>query len=167
MHDETYPTFTMFERFCIPTKGELLEKISEKFSGLNVETFFENIGTTKKLILASVLFSFIAAYLFSFFLEYCAALIVFVTLIGFYVGMGILSFFLWKTWRVHKTAFDKNDKDDTAKRNMNLYKILFYSSIGFICLTLCILLCFFNRLLMAIMVIKVKKFFIFFFLNFF
>lgn len=157
MHDETYPSYTMFERFCIPTSGELLDKISERFSGWSIETFFENIGTTKKLIIASVLFSFIAAYIFSFFLEYCAAVIVFMTLIGFYAGMSFLTFFLWKTWRVHKEAFEKNEKDDVAKRNASLFKLFFYSSVGFICVTLCMLLCFFNRLIMAVMVIKVKK----------
>lgn len=146
----------MFERYCIPTQGEFLDKISEKFSGLGVETFLENIGTTKKLILASILFSFISAYLFSFFLEYCASVIVFLTLIGFYIGMGFLVYISWTRWRIHKEMFEKNSKDATAEKNMKLYKLIFYCTVGFTSLTLCILLCFFNRLVLAIMVIKVN-----------
>lgn len=152
---ETYPTHGMFERFCIPSKGALLDKISETFSSMNIETIFENIGTTKNLILISILISFIAAYVFSFFLEHCAGVIVFATLIGFYVGVIFLNYILYQRWMTHKAASEKDPKDEIAKKNMKLFKFFFWALVCFICLTLCFLLCFFNRLLLSIMIIQV------------
>ena len=147
----------MFDRFCIPTQSTLLTKISEKFSGLQIETFIESIGNTKKLILYSVAFAFVYAYLFSFFLEYCAALVVLITMIGFYVGMAFLTYLTRVKYNHYKAIVEKNLQDAESRKKMKFFNVLFWVCVGLITVTLCFVLCFWNRIVLAIKVIKVSK----------
>jgi len=82
----------MFNRFCVPQDATLINKLGETFSGVNMELILEGIGNAKWMILSSILLAFIFSYVFSFFLETCAGIVITITVIGFYMGVALVSY---------------------------------------------------------------------------
>jgi len=87
---------------------ENLKKISNAFHQTGMESVYESISTTQKLIWFSIFFSFALAFLFSWLLEKCPGFIVGVSLVGFYLGSGFLAYLTFKKYKYYKEIYDKD-----------------------------------------------------------
>ena len=123
-----------------------------------MESILEGIGNAKWLILASVLMAFIASYLFSFFLETCAGIVIAITMIGFYAGLAFLCFISYKKKAEHKAIYDKDNSESIALKLSKFFNLVFWITLSILILSTCLLLCFFSRIVLAVKVIKVSKF---------
>lgn len=146
----------MFERFCIPQDATLINKLGETFSGLNMESILEGIGNAKWMIFSSILLAFISSFLFSFFLETCAGVVITITIIGFYAGLGFLTFVCWTKKGYHQAIYDKDNTESVALKLAKFFKISFYICASLLTVSLCLLVCFLSRIVIAIKVIKVR-----------
>jgi hypothetical protein len=91
----------MFNRFCIPQEANLINKLGETFSGMNMESILEGIANAKWMIFFSILIAFVSSFLFSFFLETCAGIVITITIAGFYAGLGFLTYICYTKKNYH------------------------------------------------------------------
>lgn len=147
----------MFSRFCMPQDASLVNKLNEKFSGIDMETILEGIGNAKWMIFGSILLAFISSYLFSFFLETCAGIVITITIAGFYAGLAFLTYICWNKESHYRSIYDKDNTESVALKLAKFFKATFWICLTILCLSLCLLLCFFSRIVLAVKVIKVSS----------
>ena len=152
----SYPTITMFDRFCVPSESALVQKISSLFSGFNIEDMLESAVEAKWIILLSVLTSFVVAFIFSFLLEYCATLIVFLTVTGFYAGLGFIICFSWAKQAQQDAILAKDANNQEAIKSKKFWRLIFWVAITLVFVTTCVVCCMISRIVLAIKVIQVS-----------
>lgn len=146
-----YESTTFFNRFCIPTDTKLFSKVSTLFSKVSIETFLESLSETKNIILASVLIAFVLSFIFSYLLEKCAAVVVTISLVGFYIASGYLGFICFKSY---KDLEGKEDHSDVKK--YKFYKAVFFILCAFALVVTCMICCLWSRLVLAVKIIGVN-----------
>lgn len=157
LKDETYPSFDLFNRFCIPKQSDLIEKLGKtNLGGTNMEQVIEGISKAKYVIMGSILLAFLSAFLFSFFLENCAGIVITITMIGFYAGLIYLVYITNIKHKEYKTKSEADSSDTMSERLAKFFKACFWMCVGVLAITSCFLLCLFSRILLAIKVIKVS-----------
>lgn len=141
----------------MPQESDLVNKINENFSGVDMETIFEGIGNAKWMIFASIILAFISSFLFSFFLETCAGIVVTITIIGYFAGMGFATYFTFKKKNYHKDIYDKDNTEKVAHKLYKFFNLIFWICVTLLSISVCMLLCFFSRIVLAVKVIKVNS----------
>ena len=121
-----------------------------------MEQIIDGIQKAKYVIMGSVLLAFLSAFLFSFFLENCAGIVITITMIGFYAGLIYLVYITNTKQKEYKTKFETDSADKTSERLARFFKVCFWMCVGVLAITTCFLLCLFSRILLAIKVIKVS-----------
>lgn len=152
---KAYDTFIFAGGFCIPTEKETMATIGALFSGLNIESAIESIYINRYVLLGCLVFAFALSYFFSFFLQHCTWLIVLISIVGVY-ALGIyVSAVSWRKYQTLKAeASSTKAADDELITNANFYK---YTSIciwSILSLVLIITVCLFDRIKLAVKVIK-------------
>lgn len=108
------------------------------------------------MILLSILLAFLSSFIFSFLLETCAGIIITITMIAFYLGLGFLTYVTYTKKKYHQDIFDKNNTETVSEKLAKFFKICFYICVTTLSITLCFLLCFFTRIVLAVKIIKVN-----------
>lgn len=86
--------------FCLPSVQSNLKKVANAFKQTGrIESIYQSLKTTKNLIWASIAFSFIFSYFFSWLLEKCAGVVVTVSIIGFYLGAGYMGYISFTNYK--------------------------------------------------------------------
>lgn len=106
--------------------------------------------------MGSVLLAFLSAFLFSFFLENCAGIVITITMIGFYAGLIYLILTTNSKHKEYKAKFEADNSDTMSERLAKFFKICYWICVVVISITSCFLLCLFSRILLAIKIIKVQ-----------
>ena len=124
--------------------------------GTNIEQILESVSKAKYVILGSVLLAFLSAFIFSFFLENCAGIVITITMIGFYCGLVYLIYITYTKEKEYKAKFEADGSDSMSGRLAKFFKISFWICVSVFAITSCFLLCLFSRILLAIKIIKVS-----------
>jgi hypothetical protein len=135
----------------------MINKLNEKFSGVDMETILEGIGNAKAMIFSSILLAFVSSFLFSFFLETCAGVVVTITMAGFYAGLGFLTYICWSKETHHMSIYNKDNTETVALKLAKFFKLSFWICVTILAISLCLLMCFFSRIVLAVKVIKVSR----------
>ena len=118
------------------------------FSSDRLINWLSDVFVTKWVIFASVIWSFIIAMLFLLFIRCCAGIIVFLILIGIFVGLGILAVIL------RFKMYDYEDKGDGSKKT--LFCVLFWVCVIFDIIWLLFVLIMCNRIRLSIALIQIS-----------
>lgn len=145
----SYTSTNVFGRFCVPTVASDFKLISQVFSKYSVESYIESLTETKNYIFASIGIALVISFLFSWFLEKCAGVVVTISIVGFYAGAGYLAFIAWKGM-----GDNKDSKDEFQKSKFKLYKGLFGTMIIIMSILSCMICCFWSRLVLATKIIS-------------
>lgn len=156
LKSETYDTFTMFERFCVPQDVTLINKLGETFSGVNIESILEGIANAKSLIFFSIILAFISSFLFSFLLETCAGIIITITVVAFYAGLGFLTYVSYVKKNYHLAIYEKDNTQSVAEKLHKFFKVTFWILVTILSISICVMVCLFSRVVLAVKVIKVS-----------
>ena len=119
------------------------------FSKFSIEKHIETVADAQNAILASIAIAVIISFLFSWFLEKCASVIVTLALISFYAGAGYLSFVSWKGMQANKNSDDK-----IKQSKFKLYKSLLTFLVAAMSVMACMICCFWSRLVLAVKIIS-------------
>jgi len=123
--------------------------MSAVFSKFSVESYIESVTQTKNLIFASIGIAIVISFIFSFFLEKCAGVVVAVSLIGFYAGAGYLSYISWNGMKTNKAQ-----ETEIQKSKYKLFKGLLGFLVTSMALLGCMICCYWSRLVLATKVIS-------------
>ena len=117
------------------------------FSSDRLINWLSDVFVTKWVIFASVIWSFVIAMVFLLFLRCCAGIMVFLILVGIFVGLVILSIIL--RFKMN----DYEDKGEGAKKT--LFCVLFWLCVivAFIWLLFILIMC--NRIRLSIALIQI------------
>ena len=100
--------------------------------------------------------AFLSAFLFSFFLENCAGIVITITMVGFYASLIYLIYITNLKHKDYKAKFEADNTDSMSERLAKFFKASFWICVGVFAITTCFLLCLFSRILLAIKIIKVS-----------
>ena len=117
------------------------------FSSDRLINWLSDVFVTKWVIFASVIWSFLIAMLFLLFLRCCAGIMVFLILVGIFIGLVILSIIL------RFKMYDYEDKGEDSKKT--LFCVLFWLCVivAFIWLLFILIMC--NRIRLSIALIQI------------
>ena len=109
--------------------------------------WISDIVVTKYVILASVVWSFILAMIFLLFLRCCAGIIVFIILVGIFIGLVVLCVLL------RLKMYDYDEKGNQSKKTV--FCVLFWACVvlSFLWLVFILVMC--NRIRLSIALIQV------------
>lgn len=153
---QSYSSYVLMKRFCIPNEQTMLEKVASLFSGFNLESIIESMILNKWIILSSVGIAFLLGYFFTFVLQYCTWLLVIISIAGIFAVGIFLSISSWKKYHTIKAQpVDPNNPSSQGNitSSANFYKwvaIGLWAGMGLLALSLC---CLFNRIRLAVKVI--------------
>ncbi len=117
------------------------------FSTDRLINWISDVVVAKYVILASLIWSFILAMLFLLFLRCCAGIIVFIILVGIFVGLVILSVIL------RFKMYDYEEKGDETKKT--LFCVLFWVCVAVAVIWLLFVLIMCNRIRLSIKLIQI------------
>ena len=153
----TYETVVFLRGFCLPSDEALLANIAQLFSGFNIQSILNSIYVNRWIITGCIGMAFVLSYFFSLFLQYCTWLVVGLSILGIFALGGVLSLL---SWNKHKflqdsatSASDPSIKDD-LNSDATMYK---YIAIGLwvvLGLSLIVLVCLLDRVILAVKVIQ-------------
>ena len=118
------------------------------FSSDRLINWLSDVFVTKWVIFASVIWSFIISMIFLLFLRCCAGIIVFLILVGIFVGLVILSIIL------RFKMYDYEDKGDDSKKT--IFCILFWICVILAAIWLLFVLIMCNRIRLSIALIQIS-----------
>jgi len=157
---ETYASYLLLKRFCLPTDETLSERIKTAYSTLDLNGAIEELNEDKYAILLSIPIALIISYLFSFFLEKCTGVIVWGSILMFFVGYSLLCFLCWRQRGVYlarsEKTYETQEVRDSNARSAKYFTYIFYTMIIIEAIILLLLCCLIGRIQIAIGVIKVS-----------
>ena len=139
---------SLIEKNDSSTASEALINFSF-FSTDRLINWISDIFVAKYVILASVIWSFILAMIFLFFLRCCAGIIVFIILVGIFAGLVVLSVLL------RLKMYEYQDEGDETKQI--LFAVLFWvcALLALIWLIFVLVMC--NRIRLSIALIQIAS----------
>ena len=118
------------------------------FSKNRLINWISDIFVTKWVIFSSVIWSFIISMFFLLFLRFCAGLLVFLILVGIFVGLIIISIIL----RIKMNEYEEKEDDSKAK----LFCVLFWVCVVIAVIWLLFVLIMCNRIRLSIALIQIS-----------
>ena len=118
------------------------------FSKNRLINWISDIFVTKWVIFSSVIWSFIISMFFLLFLRCCAGLLVFLILVGIFVGLIIISIIL----RIKMNEYEEKEDDSKAK----LFCVLFWVCVVIAVIWLLFVLIMCNRIRLSIALIQIS-----------
>ena len=152
----SYASLVFLNRFCVPTAQDLLNRVTQAFAGISVNTILQSLEVSIPYILISILFAFVYSFIFSFLLEKFAGVIVTLCIIGFYALSGLICYFCWDKYFELKDSIPTvppEDKEQTERSALYMQIISIAISV-FIFVLLSVTCCLLGQIMLAIKVIS-------------
>ncbi|EAR87511.1 plasma-membrane choline transporter (macronuclear) [Tetrahymena thermophila SB210] len=164
-HVAVYQTRGYFNRVCLPygaSYDKVMGQIGDAFGAsgtTNLERYISDIKTAWGMILGSVGIAFVIAFVYMVILRYCSGLITWLTIIAYFAIITAFAIILLvKGQNKYDEGVTASDKD-MQQDGKNL-KYLSYAVFALDGLFLITFLCLFNRIRLAIAIIKSAALFV-------
>jgi hypothetical protein len=161
-----YETTAYVERLCIPTKAvtQASTATSALFSSDLLEQWVSDIRTTWPVIAASIGIAFVIGFIYMIFLRYCSGVLTWLAIIAFIAGTGVLGWRFYQKAKTTETDLDatsgQTSDTNNASESILTLKIVAYVCWGVSGFTLLAVLCLYNRIRLAIAILKAASDFV-------
>lgn len=151
-----YDTLKIWNRFCMPIDEKLYSLFSKSFYGVNVQSVYESVAQYWDEMLIVIGVAIVLCFLYSKLLGFCAAIIVFVTIVLMFGVLIAGSVLAWN----RKKALEQEAVGTAAAQQEEMLKEAGYYKWGAIVLwtvtsiLFLVICCLMDRIKMAVKVIK-------------
>jgi hypothetical protein len=152
-----YDTMPFLKRFCLPQVADFSSATKAIFNSEVLEQWVSDIRETWPVILASMGVAFLIGVVYMIFLRFCSGVLTWTAIICFIAGMAGLGYIFYKK---SKTTEDDTastgiqDGQTTTSSTINSEKIIAYVCWGVAGITFLAVLCLWNRIRLAIAILK-------------
>jgi hypothetical protein len=156
-----YATTGYVSRFCVPDLNVGSAAAGATRSVLNTDTleqWISDIRETWPVIAISIAVAFVIGFVYMIFLRYCSGVLTWFAILAFIVGLSVLG------WRFYENAkklesssqsmSSGNDSESSTSKTVLTEKIIAYICWGVAGFTFLAVLCLFNRIRLAIAIMK-------------
>ncbi|KAL4485826.1 hypothetical protein ABPG72_012366 [Tetrahymena utriculariae] len=164
-HVAVYQTKGYFNRVCLPfgkSYDQVMQQIGDAFGAsntTNLERYISDVKTAWGMILGSVGIAFVIAFIYMVILRFCSGLVIWLTIIAYFAIITAFAIVLLvRGQNQYDDGVTANDKD-MQQDGKNL-KYLSYAVFALDGLFLIVFLCLFNRIRLAIAIIKSAALFV-------
>jgi hypothetical protein len=152
-----YDTLAFLKRFCIPQIADFSSATQAIFNSEVLEQWVSDIRQTWPVILASMGLAFIIGVVYMIFLRYCSGVLTWTAIFCFIGGMAGLGYIFYKKSKDTEddtASTGVQGSDTTTNSTINSEKIIAYVCWAVAGLTFIAVLCLWNRIRLAIAILK-------------
>lgn len=154
-----YDTTGYVSRFCLPNLQELASEAAGTVLKTDVlEQWISDIRETWPVIAISIAVAFVIGFAYMVLLRYCSGVLTWFAILAFIAGTAILGWRFYESAKKLESATESvasgNDSDSSTSKTVLMQKIIAYICWGVAGFTFLAVLCLFNRIRLAIAVMK-------------